>query len=633
MRLETCHKHDALARFSSSSTNLLAAGEQVARDLNGNGKLDVYEDPRAPVEERVDDLLQQMTVAEKVGLMFHAMAAAPGTDRIDGRIKIGSAHLSEMVTDRYMNHFNLVLTPDATKLAHWHNRVQQLAESTRLGIPVTIASDPRHAAVFNPGAGIKQPGFSEWPSQLGLAASGDESLVELYAEIGRCEFMATGIRTILNPMADVASEPRWGRIGGTFGEDFCRVGQLTAAYIRGFQNGDKGLHRNSVSCMVKHFPGCGPVEEGTEPHFRHGAHQIYPAGRLRDHLEPFKAAIAAGARQIMLSYGVPVGQTSEDVAMAFNHDIVQGLLREELGFDGVVCTDWLTHETETFAGILKLKEASAWGVEHLSVEERYIKSIEAGVDQFGGQSNPAVLCNLVETGRISEQRIDESARRILRIKFALGLFDNPYVQPDLTGNQAGTKENIDAGLEAQRRSMVLLSNGEIKSEPFLPLKGKPKIYVENIDKEEAGRFGEVVNSPRNADVAILNLVAPSELKLSTEILKYFFAEGDLRFSPRKLKKILNICKRVPTVVNIRLDRPAVIPEISAEAKALFVSFCVSDAVLLEAVFGEYSPSGRLPVELPSSMEAVIASPSDSPGTEAPLYPQGHGLSYSGWNCD
>jgi len=609
------------------SAPLLDVDGEPFRDLNGNGRLDIYEDRRAPIEDRVEDILSQMTVEEKVGLMFHTPVMVNGKDGIDSRVTWGSANLTEMVTARRINHFNLLMAPEPTATAAWHNRVQKLAEQTRLGIPVTFSSDPRHAAGFNPGAGMKQKGFSEWPSQLGLAATNDEDTVEGFGDIGRQEFRAMGIRTVLNPMADVASEPRWGRVGGTFGDNFEQVGRLTAAYVRGFQAGDQGVAPDSVSCMVKHFPGCGPQEEGTEPHFSFGANQLYPGGRFRDHLDPFRAAIGAGARQVMLSYGIPVGQTSEDVAPAYNKEIVTDLLRNELGFDGVVCTDWMTHETEKVFGFITVKEASAWGVEHLSIPERYTTSLDAGVDQFGGQSDPETMVGLVASGEIAEERIDESARRILRLKFEMGLFDDPYVDADAADAATSTSAFTSAGIEAQRRSMVLLTNKDSAGVATLPATGRRRLYVRGVDRKTAARYGDVVSSPKKADLAIISTAAPTERKIRKEILSLFFAEGDLRFSKRKLKRILGICESVPTVVSVRIDRPAVIPEISDEAAAVFASFGVRDEVLLDAVFGRFSPSGKLPVEMPASMRGVVRSDEDVPGTEDPLFAHGHGLSY------
>lgn len=572
------------------------------------------------IESQVDELLGRMTVKEKVGLMFHTAVIINRKGAVDTRLKFGTAGVREMITERHMTHFNLMLTPGPARAARWHNDVQRIAAETRLGIPVTISSDPRHAASVNPGSGILQKGFSQWPSQLGLAALRDESVVERFGAVARAEFMAMGIRTVLNPMADLATEPRWGRVGGTLGEDPELAGRLTAAYIAGFQGGRDGLDENSVSCMVKHFPGCGPVVDGLEPHFSFGANQAYPGDRLEDHVAPFRAAAAAGVRQMMLSYGIPVGQTSEDVAMAFNKEIITDLLREDLGFDGVVCTDWMTHETEKLLGVITMKHASAWGVEGLSVEDRYVKSLDAGVDQFGGQSDPSTVIELVRSGRVSESRIDESAGRLLRTKFELGLFDAPYVDADAAATTAGTDEFVAEGLDAQRRSTVVVTNDGV-----LPHGDRARIYVKGVDKKTAQKYGEVVSSAGDADIAIVRVAAPSRRKLRREVLTLFFPQGDLTFTDRKLRGLLKTCEAVPTVVDIRIDRPPVIPEVAEKAAAVLATFGVADDVVLDTVFGTATPEGRLPVEFPRSMEAIRASKTDVAGSEDPLFPRGHGL--------
>ena len=145
-----------------------------------------------------------------------------------------------LVAERHLNHFNLYFTPDARTTAEWHNRLQRLAEGTRLGIPVTISSDPRHSFDENPATSWASGSFSQWPEPIGLGATRDEELVRRFGEIARREYRAVGIHVALHPMADVATEPRWARILGTFGEDFELVGRLTAAYIRGFQGDELG---------------------------------------------------------------------------------------------------------------------------------------------------------------------------------------------------------------------------------------------------------------------------------------------------------------------------------------------------------------------------------------------------------
>ncbi|MBV9280993.1 MAG: glycoside hydrolase family 3 C-terminal domain-containing protein, partial [Chloroflexi bacterium] len=496
-------------------------------------------------------------------------------------------------------------------------------EGTRLGIPVTISTDPRHAFTDNPATSMFAGKFSLWPEPIGLAAAGDSALVEEFGDIARQEYLAVGIRVALHPMADLATEPRWARINGTFGEDADLANRLVAAYIRGFQG--ERLGPQSVACMTKHFPGGGPQKDGEDPHFPYGREQVYPGDNFDYHLIPFEAAFGAGTAQIMPYYGMPVGLPLEVVGFGFNKDVITGLLREKYGFDGVVCTDWglLTDHAigdQTMA-------ARAWGVEHLSREERAAKALDAGVDQFGGEACPEVVGALVRSGRIAEDRIDHSGRRLLRHKLRLGLFDHPYVDPDAAEAIVGNERFREAGAIAQRKAIVLLRNARAAGRATLPLQGRPRIFLEKVDPEVASAYGEVVRDLDDAEVAIVRLKAPYEPRDRT-FLESIFHAGDLSFPPEETGRILRILEKVPTIVDIYLDRPAVIPEIAAESAALLANFGAGDAAVLDVIFGRFAPSGKLPFELPSSMEAVRRQKSDVPyDSENPLFPFGHGLTY------
>jgi beta-glucosidase len=401
---------------------------------------------------------------------------------------------------------------------------------------------------------------------------------------------------------------------------------MTAAYIRGFQG--ETLGGKSVSCMVKHFPGGGPQEDGLDPHFAWGKRQVYPGDNFEYHLTPFEAAFGAGVEQVMPYYGIPVGQTSEDVAMSFNGDIITSLLRARYGFDGVVCTDWQIVEGHKILGGIEVMAPRAWGVEELSVPERYAKAIAAGVDQFGGQESPQHLVELVRTGTVTEDRIDESARRILTIKFKLGLFDDPYVDTAAVGSAAGTEEFREMGLEAQRKSVVLLKNGQLADgSAALPVREGAKLYVENVAAEVAERYGELVETPADADLAVLRLNTPYQPK-GRGFLARLFHHGDLDFKGKEKDRILRVLESVPGIVDIHLERAAVFPEIAERAVGLLATFGVTDEILMDAVFGGLNPTGKLPIELPSSMEAVRAQKADVPyDSEDPLFDFGHGLSY------
>ena len=372
--------------------------------------------------------------------------------------------------------------------------------------------------------------------------------------------------------------------------------------------------------MTKHFPGGGPQKDGEDPHFEYGREQIYPGDHFDYHLLPFEAAFAAGTAMIMPYYGMPVDTEHEPVGFAFNKGIITGMLRDKFGFDGVVCTDWGPLTDAHLAGTIF--PARAWGVEHLSVAERARKALDAGVDQFGGEHCPEIVIELVKSGQISEARLDLSVRRLLRDKFRLGLFENRYVDVEAAAQIAGNSGFRAAGDLAQRKSIVLLKNDGI-----LPLQGRPKVYVENVDTAVANQYGQVVDTPDEADFAILRLQTPYEPR-DKIFLEAFFHAGDLDFKEPELSRILSVIQKVPTIVDIYLDRPAVMPEIAQSAAGLLANFGASDAAVLDAVFGRFNPSAKLPFELPSSMDSVRAQKPDVPHDSTdPLFEQGFGLSW------
>lgn len=591
------------------------------RDLNQNGRLDVYEDPRQPVEARVEDLLAQLTLEEKAGLLFINGTSVNEDGSIEDKAEDiwTSRNAVGQMNAQKMSHFNLWGIPAAQTVAAWYNRVQRFAEETRLGIPVTIASDPRNHFTRNIFS-MSANEFSQWCETLGFGALDDAQLVRQFADIARREYLAVGIRVALHPQIDLATEPRWPRISGTFGEDAHITARMVKAYIAGFQGASLGPH--SVACMTKHFPGGGPQNQGLDPHFDFQQGQIYPGKNFDYHLIPFEAAFEAGTAAIMPYYGVPIDQTDENVAMSFNKRIITGLLREKYRYDGVVCTDWGLI-TDNHIGDL-LWPARAWGVEQLSEPERVLKALEAGVDQFGGESCPEHVVELVKAGRLSEGRLDQSVRRLLRQKFQLGLFDNPFVDESQVPQIIGNPVSAAAGLASQQRAMTLLKNDG----PVLPLQGRPKIFVQNVDVDLAAGYAEVVPAPEQADFAILRLDTPWVPIGEEGSFAYGFHHGDLDFKDQAKADILSLLERVPTIVVLYLDRPAVIPEISAAAAALLGEYGADDRAVLNVIFGQARPEGRLPFELPRSMEAVRNQKADVPyDSQNPLYPFGFGLSY------
>ncbi|HWV78346.1 MAG TPA: glycoside hydrolase family 3 N-terminal domain-containing protein, partial [Isoptericola sp.] len=547
-----------------------------------------------------------------------------------------------------MTHFNVLAAPaTAHEFALWHNRLQELAASTRLGIPVTVSTDPRHAFTDNPGTALLSGPFSQWPETLGLAATRDERLVEEHADAARREYLAVGIRTALHPQVDLATEPRWARANGTFGEDAGLTGRMGAAYVRGFQaTGDvareAGLPgtfgERSVSTMTKHFPGGGPQQDGEDPHFAYGREQVYPGGRFAEHLEPFKALLAAGTRQMMPYYGMPVGleadlgdgpEAVEQVGFGFNRQILTRLLRDELGFDGIVCTDWgLVSDAEILGQPFP---ARAWGVEHLAPLDRLEKILAAGADQLGGEACPELVVELVRTGRVTEERVDESVARLLREKFELGLFDGArYVDADAAASVVGHPDLVAAGRRAQSRSVTPLASAA-DGAACLPLSRGLRVYVEGAaglgGGSEAVTGATVVASPADADVALLRLKAPYEDRGPG--FEGFFHAGSLDFPADVVAHVAEVAAQVPTVVDVYLDRPAILApvlEALGDGGSLVANFGASTPALLDALTGVVPAEGRLPFDLPRSTAAVEASREDVAfDTADPLFRFGHGL--------
>lgn len=595
------------------------------RDLNGNGVMDPYENPRLGVDERVDDLLSLLSLAEKAGLMFHTVIEA-GSDGtvLESAGQISKSGTSAVVVEKLINHFNVHTLTDARMAARWQNALQALAEQTPHGIPVTVSTDPRHGFLQNSGAGFAAAAFSQWPEPIGLAAINDVAAVAEFADIARQEYTAVGIRAALHPTVDLATEPRWARQAHTLGADSTTTSALVAACLDGLQG--ESLSATSVACTTKHFPGGGPQKDGEDAHFPYGREQVYPGGRFAEHLAPFRTAVEHHTAAVMPYYGMPVGlvvdgEAIEEVGFGYNRQIVTGLLREQLGYDGVVVTDWeLVNDNVVGNQVLP---ARAWGVEDLDPLSRMQKVLDAGADQFGGEECVELVLELVADGRITEARIDESARRLLRVKFELGLFDNPYVDEDNAVATLGRPEFRAAGHRAQARSVTVLEKGT----STLPVRPGTKVVLDGVDPEAAARHGLVlVERAGDAELALVRLQAPWDQR-NDLFLEAWFHQGSLDFPPGLVARLAVLAKRVPLLVDVFLDRPAILTPIEPLSAALTATFGCSDDAWLDAVTGTIPPEGRLPFELPRSMEAVRAGLEDVPGgTNDPLYAYGHGLS-------
>lgn len=571
-----------------------------------------YLDPALPTPRRVEDLLSRMTVAEKAALMFHP-STQPGPTTDD---PAALAVAEEDAAVRGISHFNVLGGEDSVAVARWHNTIQEMAESTRLGIPITLSSDPRHGFRDNPFTGQALNSLSRWPETTGIAAIGTTDAARSYGESIRREFLAMGIRVYLGPMADIFSEPRWSRGSGTWGEDPSRVAEFTVAFIEALRGGTE-LGPDSVAAVVKHFPGGGPQLRGDDAHDPRYPEQVYPGGQQELHIEPFTRAFAAGVTQVMTYYGKPVGTAWPEVGFAFNEPVVQGILRERLGFDGIVVTDWNLLESTKIGGVDF--GPNGWGLEDRTPLERTKIALDAGVDQFGGDRNPALIEELVDGGLIMESRLDESVRRLLHEKFRLGAFEHRRVDVDEARVICGSPELMDAGEKAQRESLVLVSR--VDDAPIPPT---ARLFLDGLTADDADIPNEIVDDPELADAIVVRLDAPYERGRGS--LGDFFRGGSLEFSAAQLDRLRSTAAIAPVHVAVFLERPAVLGPLTEIAASVVGDFGASDARVLEALTGRAAFTGTLPFDIPSSMTAVEASREDVPfDTAEPSFRFGHGI--------
>lgn len=622
---------------------LQSEGRQF-KDLNRNGILDPYEDWRLSPAQRAHDLVARMTLEEKAGSMMHGTVRAVGGptasagmgrqyDTASARALIDSVKVTNLITR---------LNTDPRTLAAANNVLQAIAERTRLGIPLTISTDPRNHFQYVPGVS-SQTTFSQWPEALGFAAIDDTALTRGFGDIARQEYRAVGIHMALSPQADLATEPRWPRVAGTFGEDADLAGRHVRAYVIGFQHGANGVDSTGVVTVVKHWVGYGAAKDGWDSHTYYGRFATFSGDNLVYHVRPFLGALAAHAAGVMPTYSVLEhatwdGTPIEQVGAGFNRQLLTDILRSHYGFQGVIVTDWAitsdcaarckngapAGERPSFADV-----GMPWGVEDLPMRGRFVKAVQAGVDEFGGTERADMLVDAVHAGELSEARLDSSVVRILTQKFAQGLFEHPFVNPDSATRLVGNRAFLAAGLDAQRRALVLLEN-KGRMLPLRPSRSL-RVYLHGISPDVATQEGwTVVTDPLKADIAIMRLSAPFERLHPQYVFGQFFHEGTLAFKndDQDLETFKRVSAVVPTIVTVYLDRPAILTPLKDKARALIANFGVSDAALIDVLVGRARPSGKLPFELPSSMEAVQMQRADVPhDSQRPLYPFGFGRSY------
>lgn len=628
----------ALALILSASA---ASGDPAPafRDLNHNGRLDPYEDTRLPAEARIADLIGRMTVEEKVGTLLHGTLPAIGNPFGASDQGYDLPAIEKLVRERGITSMISRLAMPPAQFAAQNNAVQRIAERSRLGIPVTISTDPRNHFSVVAGASVAASGFTQWPEPLGLAALGDADLVRRFGVIAAREYRAVGLHMALSPQADLATEPRWSRGLATFGADPQTVSRLSGAYVEGFQGSATGLAPTGVATIVKHFAGYGAEPEGFDAHNAYGARVELTDASFARHLSAFDGPLKAGSAGIMPTYaivsGVKVdGKVLEPVGAGFSRQLLQDVLRQKLGYQGLVVSDWgIANDCSQACSAptgdnpqTPMAIAMPWGVEKLSIEDRLAKGVQAGIDQFGGLDDPSPMLAAVRSGKITQTRLDDAVRRAMLVKFELGLFDNPYVDETAAARIVGAPEAAAQAALAQREAQVLLENRKVT----IPLTAtRRKVWLYGVDPKTAADAGlQVVSDAKQADVALIRLAAPFEKLHPHHFFGAMQNEGrlDFRDGDAGYEALKSVAGRLPVIVAVDLDRPAILTNVQDKADALLGLYGASDAALLDVVLGRALARGHLPVELPRSMAAVEAQRPDLPNdSRKPLYPVGAGI--------
>jgi beta-glucosidase len=682
------------------------------KDLNKNGVVDIYEDWRVNVNERAKDLASKMSIDQIAGLMLysgHQAIPMPPVGMFkatyDGKAFAESGakpyDLSDQqiafLTNDNLRHVLVTSVANPIVAATWNNNVQKLVEAIGMGIPANNSSDPRNGAnkeaEYNAGSG---GAISQWPEELGLAATFDPSITQKFGAIASKEYRALGIATALSPQIDLATEPRWNRFIGTFGEDPYLATDMARAYVDGFQTSPQavssynGWGNYSVNAMVKHWPSGGPEEAGRDAHFAYGKFAVYPGNNFQMHLRTFiEGAFKLNgatkkAAAVMPYYTISYNQdkkNGENVGNGYSKYLVTDLLRNKYGYDGVVCTDWLVTANEgpkpdVFMG-------KSWGVEKLSIAERHYKVLMAGVDQFGGNNDAKPVLEAYQMGikehgeTFMRKRFEQSAVRLLLNIFRVGLFENPYLNPEASKAIVGKPEFMKAGYDAQLKSIVLIKN-QNKTLPIA--KGKTVYIPKRTTPASINFFGQpvpekteypvnlalikkyytVTDNPAIADFAIIfikspmsggysradreaggNGYVPISLQLkdytAVDAREHSMAAGDPVIdstiidrsykgktsnsnSYPDLNTILETKKAMngkPVIVSIAISNPMVFGEFEKEVDAIVGEFGVQIDAQLDIISGKTEPSGLLPLQMPLNMSVVEKQMEDVPHDMTP----------------
>ncbi len=677
----------ALILFSSLS---LAVQDPMGLGPSAEGYTEVDDiefDENAPVENQVDQILSQMTLEEKAGQMV--FASFNSYDNKPPKI------VKEWIQEDKVGFLRLREAPNPKKTAQLLNQVQKWSMSSDPPIPIIIYMDSIHGVSYVRGTTI-------YPHAIGLAATENLALIQELGEIHAEESRAIGVHESCSPTADVATEPRWGRVQATYGENYKFVSKAVASTVQTLQGEE--IDENSVLTITKHFPGAGPERQGEDWGDDPWSTIVSDENTLENiHLKPFEAAIDNDTASIMPYYSnlkifgtqtsilgreipdkittqthlqwpwfsspsIPLGTLGSDVSSMGSKKVV-GYLKENMGYEGIITSDWFPIQTIMSYGY--------------GYKESYEMVLDSGVDVFGrvmfntleeqlGKNLPFLatqdqIVELVRSGKVSENRIDKSVRKILRVKLKLGLFQDPYVDPEKAKEIAGSENHQDTNLKAAEQSLTLLKNENVlplpenldsiliagpRSDSVRDLLGgwsvggnivggggassglTGKTILEAVENKASDETevhhvetdpGKAEQLAKESDVAIVSLGewayihsppwGPHKLSITED--------------QRELVKSVN--EEAPTIVTLSMGRPYVISDLKKEVPGILAIYYpgnMGGEAVANVIFGDSNPGGSLPFRMPSSMRAVKNQEEDVPfDIENYTYKEGYGLSY------
>jgi beta-glucosidase len=650
----------------SSTLLLLLVFTFIQFDLNAQkDKTPIYLDTKQPINKRLDDLISRMTLEEKLGQMCQYVGIEHQKEAAKSRGKIAANNdalafykgisedsLKKMVIKGDIGSFLHVVT------AKEANEMQTLAMKSRLKIPLIIGIDAIHGNAMVSGTTV-------FPTPLSMSSSWNLDLVEKISVATAKEMRATGSHWTFTPNIDIARDARWGRVGETFGEDTYLVTKMGVATVKGLQGKDFSGSENVISC-IKHLIGGGESFNGTNA----APTDISERSLHEFHLPPYKAGVEAGAFTVMTAHNELNG-----VPCHAHEYLMTDLLRKKWGFNGFYVSDWMDIE--------RLNT-----LHHMvgSQKEAVYETVKAGMDMhMHGPDFLEPLAALVREGRISEQRVNESARRILEAKFKLGLFENPYADENLAKKVVSSKEHQDLSLELARQSIILLKNDN-NALPIAPSVKKILVTGPNADNQTIlGDWallqpdenvttiyeGIKAEAPAGTTVdyfstggSVKNIGADTVRQAAEKAKDYDMivvavGENSLRYLNSEKtsgenidRDNINLIGRQndlirdliksgkPVVVVLVSSRPLSTGDVTKNAAAVIEAWepgGQGGEALAEILFGKVNPSGKLTISIPHNVGQIRTFYNYKPSSyfhpyimapKGALYDFGYGLSYT-----